>query len=180
MFGAAQRCRQHAIGPPTPGEFVGLFRVTGALIVAKGFDGRLRHAYRGDTLNWLNDEQRAHCLRKGLIEEIGESQPLPAPSEPKFGADAEGTSEVVGDGIGTFDRPEVPSGTGAGLRSDTSAELVGECIAALDRITIFDGAAGPVPSDAGAPTARKALRDARLRFGNDVICEAVRQRKMRA
>ena len=180
MFGAAQRCRQHAIGPPTPGEFVGLFRVTGALIVAKVSMEDCAMRMAETPLNWLNDEQRAHCLRKGLIEEIGESQPLPAPSEPKFGADAEGTSEVVGDGIGTFDGPEVPSGTGAGLRSDTSAELVGECIAALDRITIFDGAAGPVPSDAGAPTARKALRDARLRFGNDVICEAVRQRKMRA
>jgi cytochrome c oxidase cbb3-type subunit II len=52
------------------------------------------------------------------------------------------------------------------------AALVGECIDALDR--------SGVPSDAGAPTARKALRDAGCRFGNNVISAAVRERKMRA
>jgi hypothetical protein len=49
---------------------------------------------------------------------------------------------------------------------------IGECIDALDR--------SGVPSDAGAPTARKALRDAGCRFRNDVIAAAVRERKMRA
>jgi hypothetical protein len=46
------------------------YRVKGALVVAKDETGKLHHRYHGSWIPWLNDEQRAHFLRHGLVEEI--------------------------------------------------------------------------------------------------------------
>lgn len=48
-------------------------------------------------------------------------------------------------------------------------ELVEECIRDLDRLG--------VQPDAGAPTARKALRESGRHYGNDTIASAVKARK---
>ncbi|AJK78650.1 hypothetical protein [Mycobacterium avium] len=75
--------------------------------------------------------------------------------------------EIPDDAAAALSQPP-PSDAVAGPNTD----LVDECIAALDR---FD-----VPADAGAPTARKALRDRGQAWGNETIAAAVRARKARA
>jgi hypothetical protein len=52
---------------------------------------------------------------------------------------------------------------------DVNAEILDGCIRDLDRLGL--------PAEAGAPSARKALRDAGLSYGNDIIAAAVRERK---
>ena len=68
MFGTAARSRDHAMGT-TDAVFVPRWRVV-AFVIAKGLDGRLRHAYIGALLDWLSDEQAAHFLRLGLVARI--------------------------------------------------------------------------------------------------------------
>lgn len=58
------------------------------------------------------------------------------------------------------------------LVPDVNAEILDGCIRDLDRLGL--------PAEAGAPAARKTLRDAGLSYGNDTIAAAVRQRKTRA
>jgi cytochrome c oxidase cbb3-type subunit II len=113
MFGLAHRARQHDLGA-IDSAFVPRYRVTAALVVAKGADGLLRHCYHGAVLNWLNDEQRAHFLRMGLVEEIAESEApvveLPRP-EPAPADDA--IPELVDEAIKRLDEADVPSDAGA-------------------------------------------------------------------
>lgn len=66
-FGRAQRL--HAMGT-SDAVFIPRYRVTAALVIAKGSDGLNRHAYKGDLLGWLSDEQAVHFLHKGLVERI--------------------------------------------------------------------------------------------------------------
>lgn len=54
------------------------YKVTAALVVAKDQAGRLHHSYQGSTLHYLNDEQREHFLRHGLVEEIDLAAPVAA------------------------------------------------------------------------------------------------------
>jgi cytochrome c oxidase cbb3-type subunit II len=135
----------HVLGT---GEWVPRFRVTAALVCAKGYDGRLTHCYRGTLLDWLNDEQREHFLRMGLVEEITEADLAQSGSLPS----------------------RQPQGVGGAGVLDVNPEVVEECVASLDRL-------GVAP-DAGAPTARTALREGGERYGNDVIAAAVRSRKL--
>lgn len=68
------------------------------------------------------------------------------------------------------DMRSIPAAADAGAEVPApKAELVDECIRDLDRL-------GVAPT-AGAPTARTALREAGIQFGNDVVCAAVRARK---
>jgi hypothetical protein len=73
----------NGLPPPTyesmdaPGEFAPRYRVTAPLVIAKDQGGRLHYCYQGTLLGWLNDEQRGHFLRKGLIEEIGDRAAVP-------------------------------------------------------------------------------------------------------
>ncbi|MEB3062481.1 hypothetical protein [[Mycobacterium] zoologicum] len=60
--------------PQRPGDSTGgsaaTYEVVAALVVAKDIDGRLQHCYRGSIIKWLNDKQRAHFLRMGLVAEL--------------------------------------------------------------------------------------------------------------
>lgn len=122
--------------------FVARYRVTAALVVVKDRTGRLRHCYRGELLDYLNDEQRTHFLRHKLVEPISEA------------------------GLGASPQQQQPNIIAApGVNSD----IADDCARDLDRLN--------VARNAGAPTARAALRDAGLRYANDVIATAVRARK---
>jgi hypothetical protein len=134
-FGTAARARVHALGDT--GEFVARYRVTSALVVAKGRDGLNRHCYRGDVLGYLNPEQAAHFLRKGLVEKID------AAPQDAIAAAAHAPAEPV-----DLDADEDTLGAPA---ADTDAVL--ECVGTLAR--------PQVPPTAGAPAARTAL------LGND-------------
>lgn len=151
-FGTAQRGTQHAMGA-TDGVFVPRYRITSPLVIAKGLDGLNRHCYQGDVLGYLNDEQREHFLRLGLVERIG--------------ADAQGTITAAADApaerIDLDDTADTDTGP-----ADTGA--VDECIGVLDRLQ--------VPTTAGAPAARTALRGNGFRFGNAVVAAAVKRRKL--
>ncbi|CQD03762.1 hypothetical protein BN000_00642 [Mycobacterium europaeum] len=46
------------------------YRVVAPLVVAKDQTGKLHHCYRGAWIPWLSDEQRAHFLRHGLVEQL--------------------------------------------------------------------------------------------------------------
>lgn len=48
----------------------GGYAVKAPLVVAKDQTGRNFHFYAGSWIPWLNDEQRAHFLRLGLVEEV--------------------------------------------------------------------------------------------------------------
>jgi hypothetical protein len=137
----------HTLG--TDQVWVARYRVTAALAVAKGADGRLRHCYHGALLDWLSDEQAAHFLRLRLVERVDTD-----PQDSIVAAPPADLDEADED---TLDAAVPDSGA------------VGECLAALMHLQ--------VPAAAGAPTARTALRDAGHRFGNDVIAHAVRRRK---
>lgn len=68
------------------GEWIPRYRVICPLVIAKDQAGRLHHAYKGSVLGWLNDEQREHFLRKGLVEEIPDSAETPKmPSSDQVG-----------------------------------------------------------------------------------------------
>ena len=92
----------------------GGYRVTAALVIAKDQTGRLHHIYYGDWIPWLNDEQRGHFLRLGLVEEIEEVQSAavveqhPAPAA----TDVAANPDRVGECIAALDRTEVPSDAG--------------------------------------------------------------------
>jgi hypothetical protein len=68
-YGLAQRNTQHAMGTDNP-VYTPVWRVLGALVIAKGKDGRGQYCYAGDTLDWLSDEQAKHFLRLKVVEPI--------------------------------------------------------------------------------------------------------------
>jgi cytochrome c oxidase cbb3-type subunit II len=128
------------------------YRVTCACVHAKSWDGFVRQAYRGACLDRLAEEQAAHFLRMGLVERIpDDEQPAIAADAPVEPVDLEADE----------DTQDVPD--------DANTDIVDECLADLDRLG--------VQSDAGAPTARKALRESGRHYGNDTIALAVRARK---
>jgi cytochrome c oxidase cbb3-type subunit II len=137
------------LGTATP--WVAKYRVTCPLVYVASHDGKLRQAYRGSCLDWLNDEQSAHLLKMGLVERIPDAE------QPAIAADA---PQTVGLEV---DKDELD------VADDVNTDIVEECLADLDRIG--------VQSDAGAPTARKALRESGRHYGNDTIALAVRARK---
>lgn len=51
------------------------YRVLAPLVVAADPEGRNHHYRDGAVIRWLNDRQRAHFLRRGLVQEVGETQP---------------------------------------------------------------------------------------------------------
>jgi cytochrome c oxidase cbb3-type subunit II len=116
--------------------------VTAPLLFVRDQRRRLHQAYAGKIVQWLDDEQREHFLRLGLVEQVADEsapvQPRPAPSE----------------------------------ISVVNPEIVDEILADLDRLG--------VAADSGAPTCRKALRDAGISVGNDVVAAVVKQRRARA
>jgi cytochrome c oxidase cbb3-type subunit 2 len=103
---------------------------------------------RGPILEWLNPVQREHFLRLGAVEEIGvEQAPAPLP-EPE--------PEPEPEPIELQPQPAV-------------SELVDECVADLNLLG--------VQQDAGAPNARRALRESGRHYGNETVMLAVRARK---
>jgi hypothetical protein len=68
-FSTARRSTIHVTGN-TAGEYVPHYRVIAPCVIVKGQDGRLEYCYGGDTLDWLDDVQKAHFLRLGLVERI--------------------------------------------------------------------------------------------------------------
>jgi hypothetical protein len=56
------------------------FKVTAPLVVVRDQNGRNHHTYRGGYVPFLDDEQRPHFLRHGLVEEI--EGPMPVESVP--------------------------------------------------------------------------------------------------
>lgn len=117
-FGTAHRSTQHVMGFTNNPVYTPVWRVVAALVVAASVDGRLHHCYGGDTLDGLNDEQREHFLRLGLVEEIHEAPA--APAEPvDLDADedtldaAAPDSDAVLECVGTLARLQVPTTSGA-------------------------------------------------------------------
>jgi hypothetical protein len=157
-FGTARRGTMHAMGA-TDSVFIPRYRVTAALVVAKGLDGLNRHAYKGDLLGWLNDEQAAHFLHKGFVERID--------SAPQDAIAAAAHAPVPNDA------PAEPVDTDADEETLNAAApdsgAVDECIATLARLQ--------VPTTAGAPACRTALRGNDFRYSNAVISAAVKRRK---
>jgi hypothetical protein len=83
------------------GEWRPAFRVVAPLVIAKDQHGRMVHCYRGALLGWLNDEQAAHFLRKGLVERVGDdAEPIPAP-------------DIIAECIGALNSLGVPQKAGA-------------------------------------------------------------------
>jgi cytochrome c oxidase cbb3-type subunit II len=92
------------------------------LLIVKDRQGTLWHHYqgagssgrhRGPYIEWLNDEQRTHFLKKRFVEEIAESEApveLPRP-EPAPAGDA--IPELVDEAIKRLDEADVPSDAGA-------------------------------------------------------------------
>jgi hypothetical protein len=91
------------------------YRVTAALVIAKDQTGRLHNIYYGDWIPWLNDEQRGHFLRLGLVEEIEEVQSAAAVEQHPAPAatDVTANPDRVGECIDALDRSGVPSDAGA-------------------------------------------------------------------
>jgi hypothetical protein len=136
------------------------YRVLVPLVIAKNQAGKLIYHWgpgssghghivadndpsaAGPIIAWLNDEQREHFLRNGLVEEIDDAptsaQPQPAPSD---------------------------------LIPCPNAELVDECIAALDRFEVPAGAGAPTARTAlrengqafGNDTIAAAVRQRKMR-----------------
>lgn len=67
------------------GEWRPAYRVVAPLVVVKDQTGKLHHAYKGSQLAWLNDEQRDHFLRKGLVEELDSGDAPLLPSSDQIG-----------------------------------------------------------------------------------------------
>jgi hypothetical protein len=56
------------------------YLVTAPLVYAKDETGRVHHCYQGAVIPRLNDQQREHFLRLGLVEEIAvQAAPEPQP-----------------------------------------------------------------------------------------------------
>jgi hypothetical protein len=58
------------------------YQVTAPLVVAKDQGGHNRHYYYGSVLHYLNEIQKAHFLRKGLVREIPDFPPAAATGWP--------------------------------------------------------------------------------------------------
>lgn len=137
--------------------FTPVWRVTAPLIIAKGCDARLRHCYQGDVLDWLDDEQRDHFLRMGLVARINAAPQDAIAAAAHAPVPNDAPAEPVDLDEGTLDAPAADSGA------------VDECVGTL--------ACLQVPTTSGAPAARAALRGNGFRFSNAVVAAAVKHRK---
>ncbi|ORV61583.1 hypothetical protein AWC03_09825 [Mycobacterium europaeum] len=78
------------------------------MVIPKDREGRLHHRYKGELLDYLNDEQRERFLRMGLVEEINDTQTAPAPT------DVPGhNTDLVDECIAALDRLGVAPDAGA-------------------------------------------------------------------
>lgn len=138
----------HDMGTGRP--WVARFRVIRSYVPARGADGRIRQCYKGACLDWLSPIEEAHFLRMGLVERIPEAEQAAVPADARqVGIESD------------EDAPAVPD--------NVNSDILDECGRDLERLLL--------QPDCGAPTARKALREAGLHYGNDVIAAAVRARK---
>lgn len=160
------------------------YKLLAPMVPVKDARGVIHHHYlngggpadSGPIIPFLNDQQRAHFLGLGLVEEITPDHPDAA------------VAAAMGQAwqhLAMSSPP--PRFHGEGFPGDANiregdaappADLVEECIKTLDQLRDVDGPTAP--SSAGAPTCRTALRKAGFSFGNDVIAAAVRYRKMRS
>jgi cytochrome c oxidase cbb3-type subunit II len=123
---------------------------------------------RGPVIEWLNDKQKAHFLRLRMVTEIG-AEPVPAQAPAAVDLDPVDLDPVDLDPVDLDSEPEPEPVLREDEPSEVLDELVEECIKSLDRLG--------VQRDAGAPNARKALRDSGQHYANAVVCAAVRARK---
>jgi cytochrome c oxidase cbb3-type subunit 2 len=131
---------------------VARYRVITPLVLAKGADGRIRQCFFGSCLDDLPDPvQKAHFLRLGLVERIPEAQQSSIPADAR-------------QAVGIESDEDVPAAA-----DDVNTDIVDECVKDLNHLG--------VQQDAGAPNARKALRESGRHYGNDVVHAAVRARK---
>ncbi|ODR07306.1 hypothetical protein BHQ21_09645 [Mycobacterium sherrisii] len=123
----------------------------------------------GPIIPWLSDEDAAHLIAKGLVEEIGPDHPLWEQAQSISIPGGMGAPRAIryhGEGFDEDRQVKAgPDGTAA------PSTLVSECVAKLDQLG--------VESQASNQTARDALRGAKISFGNEVIAAAVRYRKGR-
>lgn len=61
-------------GDDTGGSAAVTYKVVSALVIAKDIDGRLQHHYLGSVIRWLNDKQRTHFLKMGLVVELADGR----------------------------------------------------------------------------------------------------------
>jgi hypothetical protein len=101
----------HTLG--TDPVWVARYRVTAALAVAKGADGRLRHCYHGALLDWLSDEQAAHFLRLRLVERVDTDPQDSIVAAPPADLDAVRDSGAVDECLATLAHLQLPAAAGA-------------------------------------------------------------------
>jgi cytochrome c oxidase cbb3-type subunit II len=98
------------------------YRSLAALLIVKDQGGTLWHHYqgagssgrhRGPYIEWLNDEQRAHFLRMGLVEEIDGPEAVVDSRRPEASPENGALPELVAECIQKLDQAEVPSDAGA-------------------------------------------------------------------
>lgn len=86
------------------------YRVIAPLLIIKDEAGRNHHTYHGGVAHYLNDEQKAHFLRLGLVEEVGveakpdpvehdESKPAPKGKPAKAASEAAWVDYAVSQGF---------------------------------------------------------------------------------
>lgn len=73
------------------------YKVTAALVVAADVTGKLRHFYADSVIPWLSDEQAAHFLRHGLVEELQAPEAPEAPSAASVPAKAGKPAKTASD-----------------------------------------------------------------------------------
>ncbi len=139
----------HVLG--TDPVWVARYRVIVTLVLAYTYDGKVRQCYHGSCLDWLNPVQERHFLNKGLVERIPEAEQSSIPADARQAVGIESDE----------DAPAAPD--------DVNTDIVDECVKDLNLLG--------VQQDAGAPNARKALRESGRHYANDVVCAAVRARK---
>jgi hypothetical protein len=159
-----ERTRPVTTAYPAPGADALSFRALWPCILVKNRRGLVDHHYPelNALIPWMSDEQAAQLLEYGAIERIHT-----APTQPDTDTDADEHQDAT-------QAPREPDG--GGITSHPG--VVEDCIRTLDQLR--DEYGPKVPNSAGRPTCATALREAGVTFANNVIAEAVRQRKGRA
>lgn len=132
------------------------YRITCPLVLARGKDGRTHHRYQGEIIDWLPDDQLAHCLELGLVE----------PHEVFAGERAKAnTTPVVPEPTTAPNTTKPPQSASARART----ELTRECALTLDQIEL--------PLTASTPKACAALLAHGHTFSNNIVAAAVKYRR---
>ena len=88
------------------------YKVLAACVLAKNQQGLIQYVYESGVIQWLSEEQAAHFVEEGLVEEIGGGDPDDPPSDEKPAKVA--TKAILVDWLdehGQYDRDELEAQT---------------------------------------------------------------------